>query len=73
MAEEATTEGMTNEDWLKLDIKVATPNPKSVSIPSVMSQCFCGEPIVSVMGEPYGHAMTGKAECEPNGRLSPPE
>lgn len=72
MAEEEVQASQENLEWLALDVKVATPNPASVSIPSVMSQCFCGEPIVSVMGEPYGHAMTGKAECAPDGRLSPP-
>lgn len=65
--------GMSNEKWLTLDVKVATPSEKVPIIESKMGLCFCGEPCVSVDDGPYTHAISMQVECADDPRNDPPQ
>lgn len=67
---------MNNQEWLALDVKVATPNTEMPVIVSKMGLCYCGEPCICQVedGEDtqYIHAISMQEECADNPRNDPP-
>lgn len=68
---------LTNQEWLELPVKVASPNLELPVIVSKMALCFCGQPCICQVedGEDsqYIHAVTMKEECEDDPRNDPPQ